>query len=238
MEGRLVFENVEKAFGDAPVLRGLSTEIDLSELTYVVGKSGSGKSVLCRLAVGLLKPDAGQVLFAGQPMHAMPERELAKLRREAPYLIQGPALLDWLTVRQNVALAQPGVAPEAVEAALAHVGLASAADQFPRSLGPGMQKRVAIARALVLKPGYLLLDEPTTGLDRVSAKKVSALFRTLREEGLGGLVVSHDYGAVRETADRVLAIANGEAVFFGTAEEFVASEVAEVRELVSPAGRS
>jgi phospholipid/cholesterol/gamma-HCH transport system ATP-binding protein len=237
LDGRLAFERVEKSFGATPVLRGLSAEIDLSQLTYVIGKSGSGKSVLCRLAVGLLRPDSGRVLLADQPVHALPERALSSLRRQVPYLVQGPALLDWLTVGQNVAMARRGAAAEEVGAALERVGLSGVAERLPRELGPGIQKRVAIARALLLDPGFLLLDEPTTGLDRVAARKVTTLFKTLREQGLGALVVSHDYRALEASADRVLAIAEGEVAFFGTPSELFASTAPGVRELVSPGER-
>ncbi len=230
----LRFSAVEKAFiPGRPVLRGLSAEIPLEGVTYIVGQSGGGKSVLCRLAVGLLRPDAGSVELDGQRVDVLPERVLRRLRREVPYLVQGPALLSWKTVLQNVALACGNdEAPAA--AALETLGLARFAQAFPTALGPGTQKRVAIARALALRPRYLLLDEPTTGLDRGAARQVNQALAQLRKEGLGALVVSHDYASLEEVADRVLMIAGGQVGFFGSSKEFLASADPRIRALTAP----
>ena len=138
-------------------------EVSTRELTFIAGASGSGKSVLCRLAVGLLRPEAGTVTLFGARVDTQPERALVAVRRRAPYLVQGPVLLDWRTLRENVRLADPTAPDEAVATALEQVGLKEWADRLPPELGPGAKKRAAIARALVLKPRYLLLDEPTTG---------------------------------------------------------------------------
>jgi phospholipid/cholesterol/gamma-HCH transport system ATP-binding protein len=230
----LRFEEVHRAFGAQPVLRGLSAELPTRELTFVVGASGSGKSVLCQLAVGLLRPERGQVELLGERVDALPERALARLRRRAPYLVQGPALLDWRTLRENVRLADPRAPSEAVEEALAQVGLGGAADRLPPELGPGAKKRAAIARALVLKPEYLLLDEPTTGLDRVAARQVEGVLASLKARGLGGLVVSHDYRLLRELAERVLVVAGGRCAYLGTPAGFLASSEPELRALTAP----
>jgi len=212
----LRFEHVTKRFepGAPPVLSGLSAEVPLTGLTFVIGKSGSGKSVLCRLAVGLLKPDEGRVTLLDAPVHELPERALRPLRAKVPYLVQGPALIDWLTVLDNVMLAARGSREEkrrhALDA-LARVGLKELAGRFPPQLGPGVKKRTAIARALVLEPTYLLLDEPTTGLDREAAGQVNETLLELKRQGLGAMVVSHDYRAMRELADRVLEVSAGTA---------------------------
>ncbi len=212
----LKFEGIVKRFekGTPPVLDGLSVEIPLEGLTFVIGKSGSGKSVLCRLAVGLLKPDEGSVTLLDEPVHTLPERALRPLRAQVPYLVQGPALLDWLTLLDNVLLATahgPEREQRAREA-LARVGLESVADRFPPAVGPGVKKRTAIARALALAPRFLLLDEPTTGLDREAAGQVNEALLHLKQQGLGALIVSHDHGAVREMADRVIEVSKGKAV--------------------------
>ncbi|HLL53347.1 MAG TPA: ATP-binding cassette domain-containing protein [Myxococcaceae bacterium] len=234
----LRFGAVEKAFGaSGKVLRGVEAEIPLSGLTFVVGQSGQGKSVLCRLAVGLLRPDAGEVFLLGQPVHRLSGHALQRLRAQAPYLVQGPALLDWLTVGENVALARKGASPAEIRAALEKVGLGDVADRHPPQLSPGVQKRAAIARALMLSPRYLLLDEPTTGLSRDAALRVDAVLRQLRSEGLGALVVSHDYRAVRELADRVLMISAGRTSFLGPAAEFFTSGDPEIQALVAPQRR-
>jgi phospholipid/cholesterol/gamma-HCH transport system ATP-binding protein len=237
-ETLLRFSGVEKAFaGGGQVLRGVSAEIPLSGLTFVVGQSGGGKSVLCRLAVGLLRPDAGEVFLLGEPVHRLRGHALERLRARAPYLVQGPALLDWLTVAENVALASKGASRDEVLATLEKVGLSGVADRHPPQLSPGVQKRAAIARALMLRPRYLLLDEPTTGLSRAAAVQVDAVLRQLRADGLGALVVSHDYRAVRELADRVLMISAGRTSFLGPAGEFFASGEPEIQALVAPQRR-
>jgi len=233
MSHALHFREVHKAFG-RPVLTGLSGTVSTREVTFVAGASGSGKSVLCRLAAGLLRPDAGEVELFGESVHHLPERALRALRRRAPYLVQGPALLDWRTLRENAALADRSASPERVLEALARVGLADLADRLPTQVGPGAKKRTAIARALVLAPEYLLMDEPTTGLDRVATAQVEQVLVDLKRSGLGALVVSHDYRLLSALADRVLVVAQGRTAFIGTPAEFLASSLPEVRALTAP----
>lgn len=235
MTSRLLFEDVRKSFDGAPALLGLSADIPLSGLTFVVGQSGSGKSVLCKLAVGLLHPDAGRVHLDGQDVPSLDRADLHDLRRAHPYVVQGPALLDWLTAAQNVALTDPRASDAAVRAALDQADAGALADLYPEALGPGAQKRVAIARALLLHPRYLLLDEPTTGLDNRAADAVNHVLTSLRDQGLGALVVSHDYRALRAAADRVLLIAAGRAAFLGPRDAFLASDLPEVRSLLEHA---
>ncbi len=216
------------------VLAGLSAELSTRELTFVAGASGAGKSVLCRLAVGLVRPDSGAVELLGERVDTQPERTLRKLRQRAPYLVQGPALLDWRTLRENVVMAAPGISREAAEDALRLVGLEGMADRLPTELGPGAKKRTAIARALALAPEYLLLDEPTTGLDRRAAAQVEAALASVKARGLGALVVSHDYRLLRTLADRVLVVGGGRCAFLGTPEAFLASSEPELRALTAP----
>lgn len=231
----LRFTDVRVAFEPGrPVLQGLTAQVSTHELTFIAGASGSGKSVLCRMAVGLLRPDAGQVELWGERVDSRPERELVRLRRKAPYLVQGPALLDWRTLRENVRLADPEAPAEAVEAALAQVGLQEWADRLPPELGPGAKKRAAIARALVLKPRYLLLDEPTTGLDRRAAAQVEEVLASLKARGLGGLVVTHDYRQLKGLADRVLVVAGGRCAYLGPPAGFLESSAPELRVLTAP----
>ncbi len=212
----LVLDRVVKRFLGATVLSGLSVEVPLQGITFVVGKSGSGKSVLCRLAVGLLKPDEGAVTLLGEPVHLLPERALTRLRARVPYLVQGPALLDWLSLLDNVALASRGAKEDGRAAqALERVGLTALATRFPPAVGPGIRKRTAIARALVLGPQALLLDEPTTGLDREAAGQVNDTLALLREQGLSAVVVSHDYRALDRLADRVVEVRDGAVGYVG-----------------------
>jgi phospholipid/cholesterol/gamma-HCH transport system ATP-binding protein len=219
----LRFEGVRKSFGEHAVLQGLSAEVPLKGVTFIVGKSGSGKSVLCRMAVGLLKPDAGAVSLLGEAVHALPERKLVKLRAQVPYLVQGPALLDWLTLLDNVKLAKPEGGDHPAREALARVGLQDVAERYPPEVGPGVKKRAAIARALLLGPKYLLLDEPTTGLDRGAAGQVNAALQTLKGQGLGALVVSHDHRALEALADHVVEVHEGVVGYQGNAHGFLAA---------------
>ena len=219
----LVLDGVVKGFGDGPrVLDGLSARVPLDGITFVVGRSGSGKSVLCRLAVGLLKPDAGAVTLLGERIDTLPERELARVRTRVPYLVQGPALLDWLTLEDNVALAAKGSKQDGrARRALDSLGLSALARRHPPEVGPGIRKRAAIARALVLEPRYLLLDEPTTGLDSKAAGLVNEALELLRARGLGALVVSHDSAALERLADRVLEVDQGRGGYQGDRAGFL-----------------
>ncbi len=218
----LALRGIVKRFGAATILEGLTVEIPLTGITFIVGKSGSGKSVLCRLAVGLLKPDEGEVFLFGERVDTLPERKLQQLRARAPYLVQGPALLDWLTLFDNVALADPKSREDGrAEKAMTRLGLMEFALRKPPEVGPGLRKRAAIARALVLEPQVLLLDEPTTGLDREAAGQVNEALCVVREQGLGVALVSHDYEALGKLADRVVQVKDRQVGFIGPAKEFL-----------------
>lgn len=220
----LTLAEVHKRFGDHEVLRGFSAQLPLEGVTYVVGASGGGKSVVCRLGVGLLKPDRGEITLLGEPVHALPERALVKLRAKVPYLVQGPALLDWLSLERNVALAKPGPDErDRAREALRRVGLAGLEARLPAEVGPGIKKRAAIARALVLEPLCLILDEPTTGLDRDAKAQVNETIGELKRQGVGALVVSHDYASLALLADRVLEVKDGRAGYHGDAAGFLAA---------------
>jgi phospholipid/cholesterol/gamma-HCH transport system ATP-binding protein len=238
-EAAVAFDDVRKAFTrGVPVLDGLSARVPRQGITFVVGASGSGKSVLCRLAVGLLEPDAGRIALLGESVTERGSVDLARLRRRAPYLVQGPALLDWLSVEQNVALACPGGgSQDTARGALDRLGLLAHASQSPLSLGPATRKRVALARALALDPEYLLLDEPTTGLDRAAARQVNDALSELSHQGMGALVVSHDFRALRAIAHRVLWVCQGRAGFFGAVDDFLSSRLPEARALIEPGMR-
>lgn len=218
-----MLRDVTRRFGAVTVLDGLSVEIPLQGITFIVGASGSGKSVLCRLAVGLLKPDAGEVHLMGERVDVLPERALQRLRARAPYLVQGPALLDWLTLESNVALADAASRKDGrARAALERVGLGAFVDRKPPEVGPGIRKRAAIARALVLQPEVLLLDEPTTGLDREAGGQVNDTLAMVRSQGVGVVLVSHDYVALKALADRVVQVKDHRIGYIGPAQGFAA----------------
>ena len=235
-ESAISLRGLHKRFegGQHAVYRDLSLEIPARGVTFVVGPSGAGKSVLCRIAVGLERPDSGEIFLFGEPVHALSERALLGLRRKAPYLVQGPALLDWLTLEENVSIAAPD-SPDRVAEALRRVGLEKWAKRKPAELGPGLRKRAAIARALVLEPTLLVLDEPTTGLDRPATRQVSEVLQRLKQEGLGAVVVSHDYPLLGELADRVILVTGrGDARVYPTREAFLRSTDEDVRALLAP----
>lgn len=225
---QLRLEDVHHRFGEREVLRGFTASVPLTGVTFIVGRSGAGKSVLCRLAVGLLRPTSGTVQLFEADVPAQTDAGLRGLRQRAPYLVQAPALLDWLSVRSNVALARRSATTHEVDAVLERVGVSRWAERIPTELGPGIQKRVAMARALLLQPECLLLDEPTTGLDPAASSRVMEVLRRLRDDGLGALVVSHDYRALAEVADRVLVVSEGKARYLGSAQDFLASTDADL----------
>jgi len=231
----LEFADVGKTFAPGrAVLAGVSATIPRDGVTFVVGQSGSGKSVLCRLAVGLLSPTTGTVRLLGQPLQGLPERGRIALRRRAPYLVQGPALLDWLTVEKNVALAVPDAPADAVLHALERAGVAEHAGALPTTLGPATRKRVSLARALLLEPEYLLLDEPTTGLDSDAAAQVNDALAKLAAQGVGAMVVSHDFQALQALATRVLWLTQGRVGFWGPTRDFLTATDPAIQAQVAP----
>jgi len=204
-------------------------EIPGGGVTFVVGRSGAGKSVLSRCCVGLMRVDAGQVHVDGERIDAWPERRLNELRRRVSYVVQGSALLDWMSLADNVCVPLvrglgllPGQARERALAALAKVGLADLADRSPQEVGPGARKRASIARALALAPRAVLYDEPTTGLDPAAARGVDDVIRDLANQGTTALVVSHDLASIERIADRVAVLDDGVIAFHGPGREFFA----------------
>jgi phospholipid/cholesterol/gamma-HCH transport system ATP-binding protein len=222
------FRNVRKSFSRQPVLRGLSFSVSKGELLFLLGRSGSGKSVALRHIVGLVRPDEGEILVEGQPVQSMNSSELGKHRRRCSLVFQLPALLDSRTLWENLDLAQRGLPSQErwqrAESVLKRVGLADLLPfltvRHPPQLSYGEQKRLSVARSLLLEPDYLLFDEPTTGLDPASARSLHQLIRRLaREEGRACLVVSHDMRNALATADRILVLDEGCIVDQGSPEE-------------------
>lgn len=218
---------VQKSFAGRRVLAGVDLHVPRDGVTFVVGRSGVGKSVLSRCCVGLLRVDAGEVHVGGERVDQLPERALTRLRRRVPYVVQGSALLDWMDLRANVALPliralglPEAEAFERADRALEQVGLAEVASKMPPDLGPGDRKRASIARALALEPEAILFDEPTTGLDAAAARRVDRLIRQTADRGTAALVVSHDLDSIRLVADRVAVLDDGVIGFVGEAERF------------------
>ncbi|MBM4352675.1 MAG: ATP-binding cassette domain-containing protein [Deltaproteobacteria bacterium] len=200
-----------KAFGAHQVLAGVTLELSEGRCTFVAGPSGTGKSVLVRHLVGLLKPDAGEVWYKDLRVDVLDEEALLGLRRRCVYVFQHPTLFDSMTVTENVALVvkyHKGVKAAAAEglarAQLDRMGLSRLAESRPPELPAGEQKLVSLARALALEPETLILDEPTTGLDPYAAFEIDAHVRRLKELGVTLLVISHDLQSIRRLADEVV----------------------------------
>jgi phospholipid/cholesterol/gamma-HCH transport system ATP-binding protein len=228
---------VAKTFDHKQVLRAVDLSIAPGETVAVLGPSGSGKSVLLRLIMGLCRPDAGRILFGGQDIASLPEGALQALRARMSMLFQGGALFDSLTVAENVAypLRVRGASGDAAIAArvadcLAMVGLPDTARMMPAELSGGMKKRVALARAIAGEPELILYDEPTTGLDPMSARRINDLIRSIQQRmRVTSIVVTHDVPSALRVADRIAILSDGRIRVVVTADVFVSSSLPEVR---------
>ncbi len=223
-------ENVHKSFhrGHDAVLKGVSIDFPVGKLTYILGSSGAGKSVMLKHILGLVKPDKGRVWVAGKELSRLKGRALAQHRLVFGMLFQNSALFDDMTVFENVAFplrehtskSEAEIA-EAVKKALTILGMPSGYDKMPNELSGGMRKRVGLARAIIREPSILLYDEPTTGLDPVTRTTVDDLIATLKQElKLTSVVISHDIPSALLLADRIAFLDQGKIVFWGTPEEF------------------
>lgn len=225
------FEQVCKRFGDHEVLRAVDLEIPRGRVHFIMGHSGAGKSVLIKQVVGLLRPNAGRIWFDGQDITDLSEAGFASVRERCQLIFQHATLFDGLTAIDNVAMPlrnrfglRPNAATEAAHAALLRVHADAFAERFPSELGAGVRKRIAIARALALKPEVVLYDEPTTGLDPVSARRIDRLIRETSDAlGLTSVVVSHDLASMHGVADHVAFLWEGRVHFQGRAAGLQAS---------------
>jgi phospholipid/cholesterol/gamma-HCH transport system ATP-binding protein len=218
--------DVHKSFGSLHVLRGVSLSVTRGETVVVLGRSGTGKSVLLKSIIGLLDPDRGRIEVAGRSFADMPERQRLRYRSELGYVFQGAALFDSLTVLENVGFAlnqkKMPVAEirERVATRLDMVGLKHAIDEFPSELSGGMQKRVGLARALVEEPSIILYDEPTSGLDPLTTDVINQIILRLRNRlSVTSVVVTHDIKSAFTIADRIIMLDQGRIVAQGTPAE-------------------
>ena len=218
VEQVLVIHNLHKSFGDNHVLVDFNLELIKGESVVVLGKSGSGKSVLIKCIIGLLKPDTGSIEMFGKNIPGMEDEELDKVRAKVGFLFQGNALYDSMTVRENlefplrrhwIRVSQDEVKAMVMEA-LEDVGLAHTIDMMPEELSGGMRKRVALARTLILKPEIILYDEPTTGLDPMTGKEIIELMKHIQVKyNTTSLIISHDMNCVSMASDRVVILLDG-----------------------------
>jgi phospholipid/cholesterol/gamma-HCH transport system ATP-binding protein len=234
----ITLEGVTKSFGARTVLNGLSLEIPDGQNTVVIGPSGSGKSVTLKLIVGLLEPDQGRVVVDDATVHELDREQLAELRGRIGYVFQFAALFDSMTVAENIrlGLARRGHDQSDIEArieeSLAVVDLAGVEQKYPAELSGGMRKRVGIARAIALKPRYILYDEPTTGLDPVTAAVMDQLIIRTRDLGVTGLVVTHDMRSAFTVGDRVAMLHDGAIRQVGSVDQIQGSHDPVVRQFI------
>ncbi len=230
-----------KTFDDHQVLQGLDLEIEEGEILTILGGSGTGKSVLLRMMIGLLKPDAGRILIEGQDLVPLPEDDLLKVRRKVGMLFQGAALFDSLTVLENVAFPlrehtrmTAGEIRDRVAEVLALVGMAGTEEKVPAELSGGMRKRVGLARAIALTPRLVLYDEPTTGLDPRNVEKINELITDLRAKlRVTSVVVTHDLQSAFRISDRVALLSEGRIAGTGTPAEIGQSQSPVVQEFLA-----
>lgn len=211
--------NLHKHFGENHVLRGFNLTLHEGENLVVMGKSGSGKSVMIKCLVGLVEPDDGLVEVLGSEISTLSQSELDQLRSDIGFLFQGSALYDSMTVRENLEFPMRRHADKLglgkdtlpfVLEALENVGLAHAIDLMPGELSGGMKRRVALARALILKPKLILYDEPTSGLDPITSKEIIELMRNIqRKYGTSSLIITHDVDCARVISERILLLVDG-----------------------------
>ena len=229
---------LERSFAGGKVLDGVDLELRKAETTVVLGRSGSGKSVLLKHLNGLFRPEAGRVVFDGAEIGSLHERKLVPMRRRVGMLFQGGALFDSLDVGGNVAFPlehhQIEYDNSRIEHLLELVDLAGTERRMPSELSGGMRKRAALARALALDPEVMLYDEPTTGLDPVTAQQINRLIRSLQSRlGLTSVVVTHDLASTDFVADRIAFLYNGSIRAVGSAEEMRRSVDPVIREFMS-----
>jgi len=233
------FRDLHKGFGGKAVLTGLTLAVRDRETMVIIGFSGTGKSVALKHIVGLLHPDAGDVIVDGQAVSTLDRDGLTELRRGIGYVFQFAALFDSLTVADNVALGlkRRGLDDEEIEErvleALALVDLSGSGDRMPAELSGGMRKRVGIARAIALRPRYILYDEPTTGLDPVTSAVIDRLMVRTREHlGVTGVVVTHDMRSAYTIGDRIAMLFEGRIRQVGSVEEIQRTEDPVVRQFI------
>lgn len=220
----LVIHNLYKSFGNNHVLVDFNLKLIKGESVVVLGKSGSGKSVLIKCIIGLLKPDSGSIEIFGKNIPGMDDEELDKVRAKVGFLFQSNALYDSMTVRENlefplrrhwIQVSQSEVKAMVMEA-LEDVGLVHTIDMMPEELSGGMRKRIALARTLILKPEIILYDEPTTGLDPMTGKEIIELMKHIQVKyNTTSLIISHDMNCVSMASDRVVILLDGRCYAIG-----------------------
>ena len=229
----IVVRDLHKGFGEKKVLQGFDLTVHRGESVMVLGKSGSGKSVLIKCLVGLLKPDKGSITVLGQDVFALDHDALDQLRVKIGFLFQSSALYDSMTVRENLEfpLRRHSIKQEAgerdalVKEALENVDLENTINMYPSELSGGMRRRIGLARTLILKPEIVLYDEPTTGLDPITGKEIVELILQLQKKyGTSSVIISHDMNVARIASNRIAVLMEGRNHAEGTYEELQGTE--------------
>lgn len=221
------YRNVTKSFGSNRIYRDITLDIHKGETLCIIGGSGTGKSVMMKMLVGLLEPDAGDIEFFGQSIVGLKPHQWLDIRRRVAMLFQGGALFDSLTVGENIQYpmiehkwGDKSKREKRVSEVLEMVGLGKVEDLYPAEISGGMKKRVALARAIAVEPEVLLYDEPTTGLDPISIRRINGLIRNLQERlNVTSMVVTHEMPSVFTIADRIAMLHDQHIAFVGTPEE-------------------
>ena len=219
--------DLHKSFGSNHVLRGVTLEIERGETMVIIGQSGSGKSVLVKHLIGLIKPDRGEIYVNGVEITRLREAELHKVTRKFGMLFQGSALFDSMTVAQNVGFGLERYMNfpaqkinELVKESLAKVGLRGVESLMPHELSGGMKKRVGLARAIAYNPEIILYDEPSTGIDPIRADAINDLINMMKEEmGVTSVAITHDMKSSYKVADRIAMLHEGRIIEIGTPDE-------------------
>jgi len=230
--------NLRKGFGPQEVLKDLSLQLFNGENLVVLGKSGSGKSVLIKCIVRLLNPEGGTINILGENVSTLNSEDLADLRKKIGFLFQSGALYDSMTVKQNLEFPLRRIKKnlteneisEKVKEVLENVGLSDALDKMPSQLSGGMRKRISLARTIIVDPMIMLYDEPTTGLDPVTSDEISSLINDVQKKyNTSSIIITHDIECARTTANRVIMLADGEVYAEGKLEEFEKSTDALIK---------
>jgi phospholipid/cholesterol/gamma-HCH transport system ATP-binding protein len=231
MEENIIIDikNLKKSFGDQKVLDGVTLQLHEKENLVVLGKSGSGKSVLIKCIVSLLKHDEGSIQVGDNELTDINEEDLIEVRKKIGFLFQGAALYDSMTVRENLTFALSRLNEDfskeevttKIEEALANVSMPDSIDKMPSELSGGMKKRIGLARTLVVNPKIILYDEPTTGLDPITSDEISNLINDTKTKfNNSSIIITHDIKCVKTVADRIIMIKDGKVYKEGTLEEF------------------
>ena len=238
----IVIEHLYKSFGDNHVLNDFSLRLHKGENVAVLGKSGSGKSVLIKCIIGLMDPDKGRINVLGRDIEELNHHELDEIRTRVGFLFQSNALYDSMTVRENLEFPlrrhsirlTTGEREDKVMGVLKNVGLAHTVDMMPVELSGGMRKRIALARTLILDPEIILYDEPTTGLDPITGKEISNLIKEVGEKyNTSSLIISHDISCILTTADRIIMLIDGKCYAEGSYGELKKNNDLKVKQFFS-----